>query len=114
MGDNDHRGSRKALRRVPENQSFRRRIQAGRGLVQNQNTRSLQEGPRNRQPLALASRQLAGVRSKALMEAVWKCRDHICEVGPLNRFAQVVIRRRGPDKPQIRRELSFEQDGVSR
>ena len=59
------------LRRRPvKNSSFCGRIKARSRLIQNQNSRLLQNSSREREPLALSTGKLAGVRSDSLAKAV--------------------------------------------
>jgi uncharacterized protein YggL (DUF469 family) len=87
MGHNDQRRSRKVLRDIAKNKSFRGEIEAGSGLVQDQDAGLLQESSRDCQALTLASRQLATIRSNPLMNTVWKRSNHVREVSQLDDFA---------------------------
>ena len=65
---------------VPKNLSLRGRVKTGSAFVKDQDAWLLQERSCNRQALALASGQLAAIRSNVLMEPLWQCFDELDKI----------------------------------
>jgi len=68
--DDDESGKAEIAPKTLKNSLFCRGIKTGGRLIQNQDSRLLQKGPREGKALALSSGNLAAVRSNALAKAI--------------------------------------------
>src|SRR5579862_64243 len=113
MGNHQERGCREMALNILKNYCFARSIETGSRFVQNENSRLLQNGPRNGKPLTLTPGELAASWSDALSQAIWQSGNKRRQSDRPNGLLQVMLSRRRPHESKVGRERSVKQNWLT-
>ena len=83
VADDDHRAAGRNATEVADEDGLALGVERARGLVEDQDARRGQQRARDRQPLALAARQVAGVFLQQGVVALWQALDELVGAGGL-------------------------------
>ena len=87
-------------------------VQAGRGLIQDQDGRVREEGARDRHALALAAGQLHAALAHHRVIALGQAHDEVVRAGLPRRVLDLGLRRAGPAVGDVLGQRAVEQDGL--
>jgi hypothetical protein len=113
MGNYQERGCREMVLNIFKNYCFAGSVETGSRFVQNENSRLLQNSPRNGKPLTLSPGELAASRPDPLSQAIRQSGNKRRQPDRPNGLLQVVLRRRRPHESKVGRERSVKQNRLT-